>query len=254
MVECDITKYDDVKRAFKDSWAIFALTDPSTNPDQLELEKQQGFIMADAADTLHIPYYIFSTVEDVKKLSNGKFDIPIFTHKAEVTNYIKEKHPNLKTIFVEPAMYMQNWRNAGKLPRLDDGTVIFAAPIDQKAKLNLVDIDDIGPIVCEILTNPENFIGEYICVCGDEITLENMSQTFTKVTGILAIAKTLSEEEFRTVTKHLPKTLQDNVFGMHKWIEEYGYYGKDKDWTNGQKLTQLNTFEQWLRKTKWRGE
>jgi saccharopine dehydrogenase-like NADP-dependent oxidoreductase len=72
MVTCDITKSDDVKRAFKDSWAVFALTDPWGNPNQLDHEKQQGYVMADAAASLQIPYYIFSTVENVNKLSNGK--------------------------------------------------------------------------------------------------------------------------------------------------------------------------------------
>ncbi|CAF1445282.1 unnamed protein product, partial [Adineta steineri] len=36
--------------------------------------------------------------------------------------------------------------------------------------------------------------------------------------------------------------------------EEYGYYGKNKDWTNGKQLTHLNTFEQWLKKTGWKGD
>jgi hypothetical protein len=41
---------------------------------------------------------------------------------------------------------------------------------------------------------------------------------------------------------------------MYRWFEEYGYYGKDKDWTNEQKLTKLNTFEEWLKKTGWKDE
>jgi hypothetical protein len=72
MVTCDITKSDDVKRAFKDSWAIFALTDYWAQPDQPEVEIQQGTLMADTAALLEIPYYIFSTVEDVNKLSGEK--------------------------------------------------------------------------------------------------------------------------------------------------------------------------------------
>ena len=72
MVTCDINKSDDVKRAFKDSWAIYALTDFWAQPDQPDVEIQQGTLMADIAASLQIPYYIFSTVEDVNKLSGGK--------------------------------------------------------------------------------------------------------------------------------------------------------------------------------------
>jgi hypothetical protein len=181
-------------------------------------------------------------------------NVPHFSQKAQIRDYIKEKHPNLKTIFVEPGCYIQNWKNFGKLPKLDDGTVIFALPIDQKTKLHLVDIEDTGPIVREILENPEKFVGQDICICSEEIPFEDVPKVFTKVTGIPAIAKTLSEEEFRGGIQFLPKIAQDDMIGMFKWFEEYGYYGKDKDWTTGQKLTKLNTFEQWLKNTGWKGE
>jgi hypothetical protein len=49
IVTCDITKTDDVKRAFKDSWAVFAVTDYWAQPDKPEVEIQQGTLMADAA-------------------------------------------------------------------------------------------------------------------------------------------------------------------------------------------------------------
>lgn len=76
---CDITKSEDVKRAFKDSWAIFALTDFWTQPGQPEVEIQQSTVMADAAALLQIPYYIFSTSEDVSKQTGGK--LYVFKYK-----------------------------------------------------------------------------------------------------------------------------------------------------------------------------
>ncbi|CAF1317973.1 unnamed protein product [Adineta steineri] len=254
MVSCDINKSDDVKRAFKDSWAIYALTDYWAQPDKPEVEIQQGTLMADIASSLQIPYYIFSTVENVNKLSGEKLDVPHFTQKAEIRDYIKEKHPDLKVIYVEPGCYIQNWQNMTKPQKLDDGTIVFAAPLNQKAKLHLVDIDDTGPIVREILEDPEKYINQDICICGEEIAFEDVAKVFTKVTGIPAISKTLKEEEFRSALSFLPKAGQDDLFNMFKWFEEYGYYGKNKDWTNGKQLTHLNTFEQWLKKTGWKGD
>ncbi|CAF5024833.1 unnamed protein product, partial [Rotaria sp. Silwood1] len=71
MVTCDISKYDDVKRAFQDSWAIYAVTDFWAQPDKPEVELQQGQLMADVAASLQIPYYIFSTLDDSNKISDG---------------------------------------------------------------------------------------------------------------------------------------------------------------------------------------
>lgn len=72
IVKCDITKSDDVQQAFKDSWAIFALTDFWAQPGNPEVEMQQGILMADTAASLNIPYYIFSTAVDADKKSHGK--------------------------------------------------------------------------------------------------------------------------------------------------------------------------------------
>ena len=45
----------------------------------------------------------------------------------------------------------------------------------------------------------------------------------------------------------MPKFIQDELVDMYGWIAEYGYYGRDKDWTTGKKITNLNTFEGWLK-------
>ncbi|CAF2497787.1 unnamed protein product [Rotaria sp. Silwood2] len=92
MVICDITKTDDVQRAFKDLWA---------QPNQPEVEMQQ-----------------------------------------------------------------------------DDGTVVFLASFNPTSKLHLVDIDDTGPIVREILTNPKKLVDQDICVCGEEINFEDVPKIF----------------------------------------------------------------------------
>ncbi|CAF1244076.1 unnamed protein product [Didymodactylos carnosus] len=55
MVTCDINKSDDVKCAFKDSWAIYALTDSWAQPDQPDFEIRQGMLMADVAASLLTP-------------------------------------------------------------------------------------------------------------------------------------------------------------------------------------------------------
>lgn len=160
----------------------------------------------------------------------------------------------MKTIYVELGFYMQNWKSYAKVSKLDDGTVVFPLPLDQKAELHMTDVDDLGPLVREILKTPENFVGQLIRVSGEEISFENVSKTFTRVTGVPAISKTLTSEEFLASICWLPKNAQDDLSDMYKWLEEYGLRGKDKDWKNGQKITKLNTFAEWLAKTGWKGD
>lgn len=63
---------DDVQRAFKDSWAVFAVTDSFSKPGDSEDEMKQGTTMADAAALLRISYYIFSMSEEIDEKLRGK--------------------------------------------------------------------------------------------------------------------------------------------------------------------------------------
>ena len=180
--------------------------------------------------------------------------MPHFSHKAHVRDYIKANHPTLKAIYVEPGFYMQNWSSNLKPKKSTDGTLVFALPVDQKTTLHMIDIEDTGPIVSAILNDPEKYVGQDICMCGDAIAFSDVPKVFTKVTGVPAVAKTLTEEEYRLGMQFAPKFIQDEFFAMFQWFQDFGYYGKDKDWTTGKKLTGLNTFEQWLKKNNWKGE
>jgi uncharacterized protein YbjT (DUF2867 family) len=149
---------------------------------------------------------------------------------------------------------MQNWQTLFKPTKSDDGTLVFTAPIDSQTKLHLLDIEDIGPVVREILTNPETFIGHDICISGDSIRFADISKVFTKVTGKAAISKKINEEEFRSMLFEMPMAAQDDVVDSYEWFEEYDSYCKDKDWATGQNLWKLKTFEEWLKQTGWQGD
>ena len=180
--------------------------------------------------------------------------MPHFTQKAKIRDYIKEKHPMLKAIYIELGFYMQNWTSFFKAKTTGDGTVVFAALLNKSTQLHMADVEDTGPVVCEILNHPEKYVGQDICICGEVIQFGDIPKVFTKVTGVPAITNTLTEEEFRAELHFMPKTVQDEVIDMLKWFQDYGYYGKEKDWTTGKKLTKLNTFEQWLKKVDWKGQ
>ncbi|CAF4430983.1 unnamed protein product [Rotaria magnacalcarata] len=118
----------------------------------------------------------------------------------------------------------------------------------------MVDIEDTGPIITAILDDPEKYVGQDICMCGEAIQFSDVAKVFTKVTGVPASVKTLTEAEYRLGMQFAPKFIQDEFLAMFQWFQEYGYYGKDKDWTTGKQLTGLNTFEQWLKKNGWKGQ
>ncbi|CAF1294346.1 unnamed protein product [Didymodactylos carnosus] len=268
LIKCDLQKRDDVRQAFQGVWAIFALTDFWANPTKPELEIDSGRLMADVAaenlSSTYSPYFIYSCLENVEQGSGGKISsCHHFTNKAKIRDYIRECHPNLKTIYVEPAFYIQNWQSplTGMTQRSSDGTIEFLLPLTKADTIvHQIDITDFGKIVAAILEDPEKLVNKEICACGEAIKFKDIARVFTQVTGILSKCRTLSDEECRQRAKHFPKDIQDEFISSKQWAEEYGYYGKktDSEWDSGKKLVEknggnMNTFERFLKKTGWTG-
>lgn len=75
------------------------------------METAQGINLAKAAAaTSTLKHYIWSTLPNGKKLSNGKYVIPHFESKNKVEEYIRSD-PNLlaKTTFLWVAFYASNY-------------------------------------------------------------------------------------------------------------------------------------------------
>ena len=72
-MKCDVTSKADLQRAFRGSWAVFAVTDP-TSCDQSDdrAEFYVGKQMADTAVEQNVPYFVFSTLANTDEISRGK--------------------------------------------------------------------------------------------------------------------------------------------------------------------------------------
>ncbi|CAF4903470.1 unnamed protein product, partial [Rotaria magnacalcarata] len=61
-------------------------------------------------------------------------------------------------------------------------------------------------------------------MCGEAIQFSDVAKVFTKVTGVPASVKTLTEAEYRLGMQFAPKFIQDEFLAMFQWFQEYGYY------------------------------
>lgn len=67
-----------------------------------------------------------------------------------------------------------------KPSRSADGTLVFSAPVPAKTKLHLADIEDTGPVLGEILKNPENLVGKDVCIYGEAIAFGDLLKSLDK--------------------------------------------------------------------------
>jgi len=152
VVKADLTDLNSLTEAFKGSHGVFVVTNFWEGADEIA----QGKIAIQAAKNAGVKHFIWSTLPDVEKISNGKFDVPHFTGKAKVDDLVK-KAGFANYTFVQPPFYFQNFTGQLAAQQQQDGSIGWTLPIDPTKKvIHMSDINDLGKVVAGAFLNPEN--------------------------------------------------------------------------------------------------
>lgn len=244
--------------AFDGANGVFMIT-PGITPDAplaLTHERELGQEIADAAVDAGVQYLVFSSLENVEKVTEGKKWVPHFTDKARVEEYIRTLP--IKSSFIYMGFFYTNLMEYYP-PHQEGDTLIFPIYLPEDFCAPFVDpLTATGPAVLEIFDNQDKYAGCSLPIIGEILSSREMVETFTRVTGIKAQyrpAITLKE-----LLHHFPSYsgmdgLTAEIVGMAEYAFEYGYYHKDRDLLWSRKINpQTLTWEQFLRTTGWQGQ
>jgi uncharacterized protein YbjT (DUF2867 family) len=253
-VALELGHAQDLTNAFRGSQGAFLMTPPLVPPNSPEFEigKQQ----ADAALEAGVKHVVFTSLENVDKITGGKKFAPHFTDKARVEEYIRTLP--ITSSFVILAYFYTNFIEYYP-PRMEGDTLVMPIYLPQDCRAPFVDpLTATGPAVLEMFENPGKYAGQTLPVIGDMITPEEMIETFTRVTGKKArYASAFKRDEFLHYFPHFGGFGQfvEESEGMVQYTAEYGYYrsGRDLEWSK-RVSPNSDTWEQFLRKTGWQGE
>ena len=253
-IPLDLGFKQDFVKAFRGSDGVFMMTPGIIPPADHEMEL--GKQLADAVVEAGVPHLIFSSLENVDKISGGNMFAPHFTDKAKIEEYIRTLP--VTSSFIYLAFFYTNLVEFYP-PGMKGDTLIFPIylPIDFPAPF--VDpTTATGPAVLEIFSNPARYAGKSLPVIGDIITPRAMVETFTQVTGIkAAYSSAFTQEELLHHFPHFGSNdmLVREIVGMVEYAVEYGYFGKDRDllWSRQINSNTLS-WEQFLRTTGWKGQ
>lgn len=240
--------------AFTGADGVYLMT-PQIDP-QDDVEFALGKQLADAAVEAGVGHIVFSTLENVADITGGKKDVPHFTSKARVADYIRSLP--VSHSFVMMAFFYTNFLEY-YVPRVEGGKLLIPIYLPEDFRAPFVDpVTATGPAVLEIFSNPSLYHGKTLPVVGDIISPREMVETFQRVTGIEAEYRNAYSRE--ALLHYFPdfaanEPLVDELVGMVEYAVEYGYFAKDRDldWSRRLNPASLN-WEQFLRATKWRGE
>lgn len=68
---------------------------------------------------------------------------------------------------------------------MPDGTRVFAAPMGDKGRMPLIDLDDLGFYARYMFDHPREFEGRDLEVSSEHVSWKQLAETFTKVRPML---------------------------------------------------------------------
>ncbi|MCA2407498.1 NmrA/HSCARG family protein [Rhizobium leguminosarum bv. viciae 248] len=244
----------DLVAAFKGADGAFLMTPPIAPPETIEAPLGQQ--LADAAVEAGVGHIVFSTLEDVNKITGGTKYAPHFTDKARVADHIRGLP--ISHSFVMLAFFYTNLLEY-YVPRMEGDTLLLPIYLPEDFRAPFVDpLTATGPVVLEIFSNPERYNGKTLPIVGDIISPRELVETFQRVTGLKAEYRNAFTRD--GLLRYFPEftaneLLVREILGMVEYAVEYGYFGKEHDleWSRGVNPDTLN-WEQYLRTTGWRGD
>ncbi|EGC32581.1 hypothetical protein DICPUDRAFT_38177 [Dictyostelium purpureum] len=247
IVKCDIgtDSKEAIEKAIAGSDGLYLVT---VFWNYMGKESEVGKKAVDAALAAKIGHLVFSSLAPANKISGGRYHVPHFDEKNAVEEYARElskKHPEFKSSFVYAPFYMQNFNTFFKVQKGADNEYSLSLPVDPSSKfpLDMADIDDIGPIVKGIFSNPTKYAGLSVPFSGSALTGDEIAQAISKNSGKPVKFNYVPTDIFAKA----PFPGASEMAEMFAYYNEFGAFDKlNKDL--GKELTTLTTFDQFLQK------
>jgi uncharacterized protein YbjT (DUF2867 family) len=249
IVVCDITTatVEELSRHMSGCQAAFLLTN-FWDPASMHKEYDLGKKLVDGAKAAGVKHVLWSGLDNVEKVSNGKYDVPHFTDKAKVQEYIESLQSKSQRAFesvtvVAPAFYFQNFKMFGMWKQQGDEWVLT---LPETKFLTACDITELGPAVVAALENPKKFDTKRIEYWGEHAHPQTYVDAFTRVTG----------KKARYVSVPIEKYDNKELAHMFAFFNDYSYYGPTGapfSETSAQRNTPggLSNFSDFLAKGGW---
>jgi len=234
--------------ALKGSYGAFLMTN-FWDPQSMGKEESLGKKLVDACKAAGVKHVVWSTLPNVEAVAKGKYDVPHFTHKAKVEEYIRSlqaKTPKAfeYATFTAPSFYYQNFQGFFP-PKTEGDTLVFTLP--KIKSLIAFDVEDTGAGIVTALNNPTKWDLKRIDYYGEDAPIADYINTYGKVTGKKVKLNEPTCEEFGKFG--FPGA--EELAAMFGWFNEFTLYGKDGDRKSGKEATPggLCNWEQFVRRT-----
>uniref|UniRef100_A0AAA9SWI5 NmrA-like family domain-containing protein 1 n=2 Tax=Bos TaxID=9903 RepID=A0AAA9SWI5_BOVIN len=170
VVKGDLNDKASVEAALKGAYGAFLVTN-SWDHFSKEKEVCQGKVVADVAKSQGLKHVVYSGLENVKRLTNGKLEVLHFDGKGEVEEYFWS------------IAYFENFLGPLKPVKASDGDYYTLALPMGDVPMDGISVADIGAVVCSIFNSPEEFVGKAVGLSAEALTIQQYADVLSKGLG-----------------------------------------------------------------------
>jgi uncharacterized protein YbjT (DUF2867 family) len=231
VVKGDLNDRASLNSAMKKTYGVFAVLTPFEQG--LDAEVQQGKNIADAAKAAGIKHLVYSSVAAAERHTG----IPHFETKRKVEQYIGSL--GIPATILRPVFFTYNFNSPDLRQSILGGTLSLA--INPDKMLQMLAAEDFAEFVTIAFANPQTYIGKSMELAGDELTMTETAEVFSRVIGRHVRFVEMPIEQVRKASEDMAK--------MFEWFNREDFRA------NIMALRSTNpglmTLETWLRRTGW---
>ncbi|KAN0106868.1 NAD(P)-binding protein [Hyaloscypha variabilis] len=211
VVEADMNNMESLRAAFAGSSAIYAVTNffdvfaEVGVAKSLDIEVKQGINLAKAAAaTASLQHYIWSTLPNSHRLSDGKVIVPHYEGKNQVDDYIRAV-PALfnNTTFLWVTFYAANinypWYMPFTIPNSNPAKVysVWATPAWVPIKMVGDGAVNVGLFVKSILEQPQKTLpSKFVLAATDDMTAGELAAAWAHLQGKESVYLEVDKETY----------------------------------------------------------
>lgn len=231
LVRGDFEDRDSLLAAMNRAYGVFSVQNVWEHGPPGEI--RQGTNIAEAAHGAGISHFIYSSVGS----ANRDTGVPHFESKAHLEERIKLLE--LPYTILRPVFFMENWEQIAR-QSLREGRIM--QPLDPEKPLQQIAVDDIGAFVASAFEHPDDWIAHELDLAGDERTMPQVAETFSRVLNRRVEYVQITMDQFR-------RAAGDDMALMYEWFNIAGYQA-NINYLRRQ-IPGLKTLEQFLNDAAW---
>ena len=170
LAQGDLEDRASLDRALADVWGVYAMQDFWEHG--FEGEVRQGRNLADAAHAAGVGHFLYSSVGSADRETG----VPHFESKYRIEEHIRSL--GVRYTILRPVTFMY-WEPERE--EILSGELRGA--LRPETRQQFIDLSDLGRLAADVFEDPDAWAGVELDVAGDELSMIELAEVFSRVTG-----------------------------------------------------------------------